>query len=294
MSDDIPLRTPSYRVERSRGMDAATRRLVFIAAGLGGALLVLIGAWSMTGGGNSSGSGVVPVIAPPSGPLRVKPANPGGMKVTGADQSIFDHSTDGRDAAQGSLMPAPERPDLQALRAPAPARPAAPGGSDAAPGGAAGSGPSAAPGATPESAGAPPAQAASGLPLPPAFPAASPAALTSATAPAGSPTPGTSGTAVPRLAPTTATPAARPAESGGTEVQLAALPTRAAAEAEWEALRRRLPGLLAGRQLVLAEARVGGRLWWRVRTAGFAGPAEARRFCAQARAAGTACDVTPF
>ena len=86
----------------------------------------------------------------------------------------------------------------------------------------------------------------------------------------------------------------RPAATGGTTVQLAALPSRAAAEAEWQALRRRLPGLLDGRRLVLARAAVGGRVWWRVRTAGFAGPSQARAFCARMRAARAACDVTPF
>ncbi|MBW4093017.1 MAG: SPOR domain-containing protein, partial [Proteobacteria bacterium] len=82
--------------------------------------------------------------------------------------------------------------------------------------------------------------------------------------------------------------------TGGTTVQLAALPTRAAAEAEWQHLRQRMPGLLAGHQLVLAQATVAGRVWWRVRTAGFSGAAQARSFCARMRAAGGACDVTPF
>jgi SPOR domain len=267
MSDDIPVRTPSYRVERPRGTDPATRRLMFIAAGLGGALLVLIGAWSLNGGGSDRSA--VPVIAPPAGPLRVKPANPGGMQVTGADQSIFNRSSDGRDAAQGSLMPAPERPDLQALRARAPTPAAAP---------AAGAG------EAPQGGGAPSAQAGSGLPLPPTHHTTAP--MTAAPPASSAPSP-----AVPR----TATRAAAPtAAGGGTLVQLAALPTQAAAEAEWQALRHRLPNLLAGRQLVLARAQVGGREWWRVRTGGFASPAEAHHFCVRAHAAHIACDVTPF
>ncbi len=282
MSDDIPLRTPAYRVPRARGMDPATRRLALIAAGLGGALLVLIGVWSLSGGTSGGGSSV-PVIAAPAGPVRVKPANPGGLTVPGADQAIFDHSTDGRDAGQGSLMPGPERPDLQALRAP---------GATAVPEGAAsgGTGPSGAgPGgaATTGSVATPTGAAASDLPLPPAFQPPPAAAEQTAALPAT--------TVLPRGASQPApTPPARPAAGGGTTVQLAALPTRAAAEAEWQALRRRAPGLLAGRQLILAQATVAGRVWWRVRTAGFTSPAQARGFCTRMRAAGAACDVTPF
>ena len=110
MSDDVPLRTPAYRVQRPRGMDPATKRLALIAAGLGGALLVLIGAWSMTGGH----SGGIPVVAPPPGPLRVKPTNPGGMKVAGADQAIFRRSAGGGETSSDVPMPPPETPDLAA------------------------------------------------------------------------------------------------------------------------------------------------------------------------------------
>jgi hypothetical protein len=267
-------------------MDPATRRLVFIAAGLGGALLVLIGAWSMSGGGGAAGG--IPVIAPPAGPLRVKPANPGGMKVTGADQSIFDPSHNGRDADAGKPMPAPERPDLLALRGPA-----APGGTT--------------PGAAGPNQGATASAPASpALPLPPAFqpptsgvsliaapapgPAASGRARSVAASPAapGQPTRSELGRSQPGQAPSPA------AASGGTQVQLAALQSRAAAEAEWRALRRRFPGVLAGHRLILAHATVGGREWWRVRTGGFAGAAQAHRFCASLRAGGAACDVTPF
>ena len=125
------------------------------------------------------------------------------------------------------------------------------------------------------------------MPLPPAFQPPSAAAEQTAALPAT--------TALPRGASQpAATGPARPAAGGGTIVQLAALPTRAAAEAEWQALRRRMPGLLGDRQLILAQATVAGRVWWRVRTAGFTSPAQARGFCTRMRAAGAACDVTPF
>ncbi len=291
MSDEIHLRTPSYRVPRARGMDPATRRLALIAAGLGAALLVLIGAWSMTGPAQTG----LPVIAPQAGPLREKPAHPGGMQVAGAGQAIFGHTGGAGETASGGVMAPPERPDLAALRAPPappPAASALPRTSPAAP--ATGPAPGPATGPAPGPASAPATSAASAaLPLPPIFPAR--------LAQAARAVADRSAIGAPGMAPPTPRPLSVPATSAGAagasagarpQVQLAALPTRAAAVAEWHHLRLRMPGLLAHHRLVLAEARVGGHVWWRVRTAGFADLGAARHFCARARAAGAACDVT--
>jgi hypothetical protein len=51
----------------------------------------------------------VPVIEPLAGPVRIKPADPGGMKVMGAD--------DAAPSAAEKLAPPPERPQIAALRA---------------------------------------------------------------------------------------------------------------------------------------------------------------------------------
>lgn len=295
MSDDIEFRTPSYRVPRGRGMDPATRRLALIAAGLGAALLVLIGAWSMTGPSRTG----LPVLAPPAGPLREKPATPGGMRVSGAGQAIFGPTAQGK--ATGGVMAPPEQPDLAALRPPAPAATASgPAGlaaasSGGAAGGPRGEAPIAASGAAP--AGPLPAATTALLPLPPAFrapragiaPAAASRTAIGApgTAPAA-PRPLRGRSAAPYRSPPRATAASGPL------VQLAALPTRAAALAEWGRLRRRMPGLLGAHPLVLAKASVGGHEWWRVRSGGFASRAAAARFCTAMRASGAACDVTPF
>jgi hypothetical protein len=118
VSDEVNFRTPTYRMP-SRGMDPATKRLGLIAAGLGGALLVLMGAWSVTG----HGSGRVPLIASPAGPMRVKPANPGGMQLS-ANEDLYSQAHS--DIADGKLAPAPEVPDPQALRQPPRQEPAAP------------------------------------------------------------------------------------------------------------------------------------------------------------------------
>ena len=82
MSDDLSIPSPTYRIPRHRqGMDPATRRLALIAGGLGGALLVVVGGWSLIGHRSTA----VPVVQADSRPIRVKPENPGGMQVAGAE-----------------------------------------------------------------------------------------------------------------------------------------------------------------------------------------------------------------
>ena len=104
MSDRIGFARPSYRPEPANGLDPDMRRMAIVAAGLGGALFLVVGTMSLL---HRSHHGV-PVIEALSGPVRVKPADPGGMKVMGAD-----------DAAPGAetLAPEAERPQIAALRA---------------------------------------------------------------------------------------------------------------------------------------------------------------------------------
>ena len=238
MSDDASIRTPTYRVARERGMDPATKRLALIAAGLGSALLAVIGVWSVNGHHTSGGG--VPVIEPPSGPMRVKPANPGGMQLAPGDEIFAGGS--GGDTSTDKLAPPPETPDPQALRPP------------------------------PKSAPAPQA-----VPAPVAVaPASGPAHVSSEAAP--SPVGAAAKSAV-------SPPVDR------TTVQLAALPTEEAAKQQWALLQHRLPDLLRGRDPAISKIGVDGRVWWRVRTGGFADPAAARGFCDQVHAKGGACDV---
>ncbi len=96
---------PSYRPERSGGLDPDLRRMAIVAAAMAAGLVVIIGAASLF---HHTHHGV-PVILAQVGPVRVKPADPGGMKVMGSD-----------DAAPGAaekLAPPPERPQIAALRA---------------------------------------------------------------------------------------------------------------------------------------------------------------------------------
>ncbi|MEJ0017280.1 MAG: SPOR domain-containing protein [Acetobacteraceae bacterium] len=115
MSDDLSIPSPTYRVPRQRqGLDPGTKRLVMIAGGLGGVLLVTVGAWSFLG----HRSTVVPVLQADNRPIRVKPENPGGMQVAGVNEDIL--SGGGAESKDGKLAPPPEVPAPQALRAPPP------------------------------------------------------------------------------------------------------------------------------------------------------------------------------
>jgi hypothetical protein len=95
---------PSYRPEPKGGLDPDLRRMALVAAGIGGALVLAIAGSSLLHRTHHT----VPVIEAIAGPVRIKPADPGGMKVMGAD-----------DAAPGAekLAPAAERPQIAALRA---------------------------------------------------------------------------------------------------------------------------------------------------------------------------------
>ena len=98
-----PARQATYRAVRP-GMDTGTRRMLLAAAGLGALFLAGIGVWAVRG----RGSAVVPVIEADARPLRVKPENPGGMQVVGAEDT---------GAGPRSMAPAAEVPAPQALRA---------------------------------------------------------------------------------------------------------------------------------------------------------------------------------
>lgn len=254
----------SYRPRRLD--DGAVRKWMTVAAaGLGGLLVVGMGSWALMG----RKPAVVPVIEADSRPLRVKPENPGGMQFAGAD----DVPNGGGPSAADRMAPTAEVPAPQALRAQMgqAAMPAAP----------------------------PPAAAPA-----PAAVATAPAVVAGPVAPGVSPLPdtptparGAARVAAPATAQVpapAAVTAARPVPAGGTLVQLAALDSEAAAQAEWSRLSRRLPDLLGSRRLVVQKAERDGQAVWRVRTGGFSDVAEATGFCGKLRAKGANCTVASF
>jgi hypothetical protein len=285
VSDELSIpRHPVYRVNRSRGPDPMTRRLMIIAGGLSAALVLIVVAWSAVG----HHSGPVPVIQADSKPVRVKPANPGGMQIAGLSS---DTGSGDASSATDRLAPAPETPDPQALarQIPPPAPQAA----------------------------APSATAQVAAPIAPKLPAHAPAQpMTTAAAPAGVPSAPLSPTAVrpvtaapPSGAPgamaehhapppassalATATPYTSPS-TGRTQVQLAALGTEAAAHQEWARLSHRMPSVFSAHHPVFSKIEHDGHTLWRVRTGGFTDEAQASQFCQEVRTKGGSCAVAAF
>jgi len=80
--------------------------MLAVAGGLGTLLLVGMGGWALMGGRPST----IPVIEADSRPLRVKPADAGGMQVAGSDEA-------GDGGGVQAMAPAAEAPAPQALRA---------------------------------------------------------------------------------------------------------------------------------------------------------------------------------
>ncbi len=205
---------PSYRVRPSDD-GGPPWRLIAIGGGLAGALLVGAAlAWGISrmGGGARS----VPLIEPDPRPFKVRPDDPGGLRVPNQDELIFERNRGSAPQGGARLAPEPEAPRIDALRAqvaqPAP-RPAAP--------------------ATPNAAAPQPGASA-------AAPAGAPAARTA-------PAPGAAPQAAPAQptapAQTAAAPAARPTPApGGTiRVQLGALSSDEAARGEWIGSRGGMP-----------------------------------------------------
>lgn len=250
------------------GMSDTTRRILIIAIGLTGSVLL---AATIIWGTSRMGPRTVPLIEADGRPFRVRPE---GLPATPPATT----PPPGR-SEQARLMPAPEAPRPDALRQqmqpPAPASAALPQASQAtvAPATAATAGPTR-PGAQRPAVGSPAAGAQT-----PAN--AAPAAV-------GSPA-----NAAPRQAQPPA--AARPAQpvtapAGRAAIQLSAAATEEAARSEWERLRRRAPELAGMTPRITRLDREGREPLWRLRVGGLADSAAARTLCEQLRAKGAACN----
>jgi hypothetical protein len=252
VSDDyLSIPSPTYRIPRHhRGMDPLTKRLALISCGLGGALVLVVGGWSML----SHQRTAVPVVQAESGPIRVKPANPGGMQIAGANDDILSGGVSS--SGDDKLAPAPEKPDPQALRPPLP------------------------------SAAAPPPVVAAPF-------AASPLAPAPVTAVAAAPVE-TKPVAPPDKRVAAVVPDHAPPAAKDTFVQLAAVRSEADAKSEWDRLSKRMPDLFGQRRPAISKIDRDGHALWRVRTGGFTDVAQAKDFCERVRAKGSGCSVADF
>jgi hypothetical protein len=278
VSDDLSIPNPDYRGSRTgrygagrsrqpQAMDPDTRRLMMFAGGLGAVLVALVGASTLIGH-HSTG---VPVVSPDPSPIRVKPANPGGMKIDGAENDVFSGGTD---TANAQLAPPAESPDTKALRAE--------------------SAPQATPSAPTPSSAVPPVVAADAAAPPPATHLARTAAEHSARPTQAAVGRTQESAEEPRRTQQPTAEAHSPAAAHPAMVQLAALTSEDAARNEWEKLARRMPDLLNGRRPMISRIEHDGHTFWRVRTAGFADLAQARAFCEHVRQKGGGCSVADF
>jgi hypothetical protein len=251
MADHLNIPAESWRTpRRSTPMDPQMVRLGVIAAGVAGVLALGVGGYSLLG----HRSHTIPVVEADSSPVRVRPDNPGGAMVAGAEEQIMGGGHGQADA----MAPAEEAPAPQALRAqiaaekqPAPVAPPV----------------VQAPVAQPVSLTAPP-------PAVPSPLAAMPEHRAAETHPPAKPV----GETV----------------SSGTQVQLGALDSEQAAMTEWQRLSHRMPELLRAHQPAVLRAEHGGKTIFRLRTSGFTDIASATAFCAQVRSKGVGCSIASF
>lgn len=247
---DVPI--PSYRVRPAE--TGPNWRLITIGGGLAATVAVAAAlVWGISGG---AGPRHAPLIEADPRPIKVRPDDPGGLRVPNQDELIFERNR-GSTAMPGAMLaPEPEAPRIDALRAQM-----APPPVEFAPPRAAAPPPAAAPAAGPQPAAQQPAPA----------PAAARPAPADATAPATRP---------------------EPAPGGTIRVQLGALTSEADARGEWDRLARRHADLLgAFRPQVVRFDRDGQATLFRLRTGGFADAASARAFCDQVRERNVPCIV---
>ena len=258
MSDDISIPNPNYHSVRRDGfMDPGTLRLAVIAGGIVAGGLALYLGMSVIG----RHGGEVPVIQADDRPIRVKPENPGGMQIAGSGNDIF---SGGSDTNGSKLAPAPEAPDPKALGAQ--------------------------PFVAPAEIAPVPAPLAAHTPLVPNTPAAAvkpPVVKAPVAQPAVIQLP-------PKLVGQPVQPVAKPAPGKAATIQLAALGSEAAAKSEWQALQKRMPDILGSHQPAISKTERDGKVFWRLRTTGFADATQAKSFCDKVRAKGGACSVAEF
>jgi hypothetical protein len=280
--DEVRIPPPGYRSAPQRRA-AEARRLMLVVGGIAAVLVLGVGGYFVATGSGPEG---VPVIQAPATPVKIKPADPGGLDVNAQTSALLGGSGV---AGDDNVAPAPEAPDPAALAA----------------------------AANQEQSSPPPVPPASGA----AAPAASSASAVASTAPAPSPAPvAPAAVSVPSIPETAGAPVSQqtamnvappsreaaqvhnlaqeynpPVERHGhLRVQIAALNSQEAALREWDHLTHRMPSLFARHRPIFEQAHVNGHTYWRVRTAGFASVSEATKFCEDVHVQGGSCTVASF
>ena len=249
MSDAV---IPSYRVQRESA--SLPWRMLAVAGGLLAVLAVGGGgwwAWKSYGGLRA-----VPLVEADPRPFKIRPDDPGGLRVPNQGELILERpghrgQTAGQSGRTAAMAPGAEAPDLGGLRAAV---------------------------------------------QPPARPVPAQAVATAVVAPADPPQaapvePPAAQTAQPAATPAAAQRVAPPSPGGRVQVQLGALASEEAARAEWDRLARRAPELFQGRSptIIRFERGADQAPLYRLRTGGIADQDQAAQLCEQVRARGGAC-----
>ncbi len=251
--------TESWRPHRRpETIDPQIKRIGMAAAGFAGLLVVGFGGYALIG----HHSHTIPVVEAPSGPVRVRPDNPGGMQIVGANEQILGRGDSGE--TDTTMAPPPEVPQPQALRAEIAAA-----GDDATP-----------------------AQTVSPASPPPAAPSPAVASMVPPPPAPVQPAPRTATASPPERAAAPAVVTQAPA--GRTQVQLAAVDSAQAAMTEWDRLSKRMPDLLRQHHPDVQRAEHDGKTFFRLRTGGFADIASATAFCEQVHSKGGGCSIASF
>jgi len=299
--DTIELRADP-RDERVDELPRECRRKPWVKGAIAAVVLIIFGAgtWYAYSIGMRAGSeGAAPLIRADQRPSKVKPDDPGGMKVPHQDKTIFDRVKPGDDSKKvEQLLPPPEepvaRPKKQPQQAvaptPTPAAPTPP--------------PSAAPTSPPTSAPAPataPTPApetktpAADAKAPPPEPAPPTAAQLAAPPPlATTPTPAPQAAPKPAEAPKTAAAptAAVPAQNGGYKVQVASVPSQEQAEKEWAKLKSANSDLLGALTMSIQRADLGTKgIYYRIQAGPLADDAAAKTLCSSLQSRKIGCLV---
>ena len=261
---EVPV--PAYRLGR-KGAGGPPWRIIIIAGSvLAVGVVIAALVWGFTRGSSRN----APLIEADARPIKVRPDNPGGLRVPNQDELIFDRNRGARNAAPGGLAPEAENPRVDQLRAQLAERAAQEAARSAPPPAAPAPAQPAAPQAAQRSA---PQAAAPATPAPPATSSALNAPSLPAPVPANAE----------RFAPVA---------NGRAQVQLGALPSEAAARGEWDRLQKRVPELLGSRRVSLSPFdREGQTTLYRIRTGGFANAVTARAFCDEIKTRGIPCMV---
>lgn len=241
----------------------------------------------------------IPLIQADAGPIKTRPAAPGGIEVPHQDQLVLNQLAPDPDKPQVErLLPPPEVPKPPVAAAPPPvvgapelAPPDAPGSLAAADSQAAETQPTTEVAANGASEDAPSAEIQTGL-APAA--GAEPQIAEPPPAPVADPEPKI---AEPPPAPPAAVPAPSPpaqtaALQSGYLVQLASLKNKDLVGGEWLRLQQAFPSLLSGKKLVIQAADLGDRgIFHRVRAGYFPDQASAAAACEAFKAKDQACIV---